>query len=128
MSGGNSGNEIDIGETLRVDSATSRANIVAIKILFLYNGPEYGDLAEKAQVTADNIVYTLSVNNDADDATAVWSRLGATVTKWKPPPHRAEATLVFHRPRPARPANAQASAPPTSRRPAAWPRSRMSMI
>ena len=80
MSGGASGGEIDIGETLRVDFDQSR-DIVAIKILFLYNGPEYDDRAEKAQVTADGIVYTLSVHNDADDATAVWSGAGATVTK-----------------------------------------------
>jgi hypothetical protein len=80
VSGGASGGEIDVGETLRVDFDQSR-EIVAIQILFLYNGPEYGDLAEKAQVTADGTVYTLSVQNDADDAAAVWSGAGATVTK-----------------------------------------------
>lgn len=79
VSGGASGSEIDIGETLRVDFDQSRG-IVAIKILFLYNGPEYSDRAEKAQVTADGTVYTLSVGNDADDAAAIWSGPG-TVSK-----------------------------------------------
>ncbi len=79
VSGGPSGGEIDIGETLRSSFEQSRG-IDKIRILFLYNGPEYGDLAEKAQVTADGTVYTLSVRNDVDDALADWDGPG-TVTK-----------------------------------------------
>ena len=79
VSGGPSGSEIDIGETLRVDMDQSRA-ILAIKFLFLYNGPENRDRAEKARVTADGVAYTLSTRNDADDAMADWSGPG-TVTK-----------------------------------------------
>ncbi len=79
VSGGPSGSEIDIGENLRVDFDQSRS-IIAIKILFLFNGPEFGDRAEKARVSADGTVYTLSTRNDADDATADWSGPG-TVTK-----------------------------------------------
>ena len=79
VSGGASGAEIDIGQTLRVDFDESRS-IVAIKILFLFNGPEYSDRAEKAQVIADGTTYTLAILNDADDAAASWSGPG-TVTK-----------------------------------------------
>ena len=56
-------------------------NITEIKFLFLYNGPEFSDKAEKARVTADGTAYTLSVANNADDAAATWSAPGATVTK-----------------------------------------------
>ena len=79
VSGGSAGSEIDIGETLRVDFDNSRT-ITAFKILFLFNGPEYGDRAEKARVIADGTTYTLSTRNDADDAIADWSGPG-TVTK-----------------------------------------------
>jgi hypothetical protein len=79
VSGGSAGSEIDIGEKLRVEFGDARS-IVAIKILFLYNGPEFGDKAEKAQVTADGTTYTLATRNDADDAAADWSGPG-TVTK-----------------------------------------------
>jgi hypothetical protein len=49
----------------------------SIKIVFLFNGPEYGDKAEIAQVTTDTgASYTLSVRNDADDAKADWSGPG----------------------------------------------------
>jgi hypothetical protein len=80
VSGGAAGSEIDIGETLSVDVGDAR-NITEIKFLFLYNGPEFSDKAEKARVTADGTSYTLSVANDADDAAASWSAPGATVTK-----------------------------------------------
>jgi len=79
VSGGASGPEIDIGQTLRVDFDESRS-IVAIKILFLFNGPEFSDRAEKARVIADGTTYILSTLNDADDADATWSGPGA-VTK-----------------------------------------------
>ena len=80
VSGGAAGSEIDIGETLSVDVGDVR-NITEIKFLFLYNGPEFSDKAEKARVTADGTAYTLSVANNADDAAATWSSPGATVSK-----------------------------------------------
>ena len=54
--------------------------VSSIQIVYLFNGPEYGDKAEIAQVTADGASYTLSVRNDANDADADWSGPG-TVTK-----------------------------------------------
>ena len=79
VSGGASGSEIDIGETLGVEFGQPRS-VVAIKVLFLFNGPEFGDKAEKASVTADGTTYTLSVRRNADDAGADWTGSG-TVTK-----------------------------------------------
>jgi hypothetical protein len=53
VTGGNTGDEIDIRETVTL----SWANALAIKsfaVGVLFNGPEYGDYAEIAQVTAYN--------------------------------------------------------------------------
>ena len=72
-------NEIGIGETLTVDFPQART-IEELQFLFLYNGPENGDRAEKAQVIAGGVTYTLSVRNDVDDAMADWSGPGS-VTK-----------------------------------------------
>lgn len=79
VNGGAAGAEIDIGEILSVDFGQPRS-VIAFKVLFLYNGPEFGDKAEKASVTADGTTYTLSVRNNADDAQADWTGPG-TVTK-----------------------------------------------
>ncbi len=80
VNGGPSGSEIDIGEALNVSFGQPRS-VVAIKVLFLYNGPEFNDKAEKATVTVDGTTtYTLAVLNNADDAGASWDGHG-TVTK-----------------------------------------------
>lgn len=79
VSGGASGGEIDVGQNLRVDFNESRG-IIGIQILFLFNGPEFSDRAEIAQVSADGTAYTLKVRNDFDDDTADWSGPG-TVSK-----------------------------------------------
>ncbi len=79
VNGGASGGEIDIGEVLRVEFGQARS-VVAIKVLFLYNGPEFSDKAEKAAVTADGTMYTLSVRKTSDDAAADWTGPG-TVSK-----------------------------------------------
>jgi hypothetical protein len=73
---GASGTEIDVGQNLRVDFDATRT-ILAIKVLFLFNGPEFSDRAEKARITVDGKAYTLSVRNDADDAAADWSGPGS---------------------------------------------------
>jgi len=79
VNGGASGAEIDIGEVLNVSFGEPRS-VVAIKVLFLFNGPEYDDKAEKATVTAGGNTYTLSVRRAADDAGADWNGHGI-VTK-----------------------------------------------
>ena len=76
VNGGASGEEIDLGQKLRIDYDRTRS-ILAIKVVYLFNGPEYGDRAEKAQVTADGKAYTLSVRGNADDAAADWSGPGS---------------------------------------------------
>ncbi|MGH8242954.1 MAG: hypothetical protein ACRETY_06345 [Steroidobacteraceae bacterium] len=81
VSGGGAGGEIAIDETLHVDAGAAR-NILEIKFLFLFNGPEFGDPAEKAQVIADGMLYTLSTSSSADNF-AVWSGPG-TVTSCGP--------------------------------------------
>jgi hypothetical protein len=73
--GGGGGAEINIGESLDIDFGQPR-EIAAIKILFLFNGPEYGDRAEVAQIAADGVTYTLAVMNDADDAATTWNGAG----------------------------------------------------
>jgi hypothetical protein len=78
-SGGASGPEIDLGETLTVDAGEAR-NVLEIQFLFLFNGPEFGDKAERAKVFADGAGYTLLVGRTADDASATWSGPG-TVSK-----------------------------------------------
>jgi hypothetical protein len=78
VSSGTAG-EIDIREFAAVDFGAAYT-VSSIQLLFLYNGPEYNDLAEIAQITADNMVYTLSLGNLFDDDTAVWSGPG-TVSK-----------------------------------------------
>lgn len=73
--------EIAIGETVNVQfQGNDPYRVSSIQIVYLFNGPEYGDKAEIAQVTADGASYTLSVRNDANDAVADWSGPG-TVTK-----------------------------------------------
>jgi|GEM_PF-3233870 hypothetical protein len=78
--------EIDIGEFVSVDFGGPHT-VSLIELMFLYNGPEYNDLAEIAVIEADGVSYTLSLGNDADDAGAVWSgpgvvtKCGATVNE-----------------------------------------------
>lgn len=81
VSGGAAGGEIAIGESLHVDVGSAR-NVLEIKFLFLFNGPEFGDPAEKAKVFADGIPYTLSTSSTQDNS-AVWSGPG-TVTSCGP--------------------------------------------
>lgn len=82
ITGGRTGDEIDIGETARLSFA---AQVVSdFSLAFLYNGPEFGDWREIAQVTAYNGavvsgVYTLTVGNDGAVPGAVWSGPGSVV-------------------------------------------------
>ena len=82
VTGGRTGDEIDIGETVTM---TFASQVVSdFSVAFLYNGPEFGDWREIAQVTAYNGaavsgVYTLTVGNDGAVPGAVWSSTG-TVT------------------------------------------------
>ena len=79
VTGGATGDEIDIGETVTMSFA---AQVVTdFSLVFLYNGPEFGDWREIAQVTAYNGdlvsgIYTLTVGNDGAVPGATWSGMG----------------------------------------------------
>ena len=75
VAGGPSGNEIDIGQSVVVTFPEPHA-VATIQILFLFNGPEFNDKAEVAQITTDQGTYTLTVRNTRDDDTADWSGPG----------------------------------------------------
>ncbi len=79
VGGGTSGNEIDIGQSILLTFPAPQS-VAAIQVLFLFNGAEFNDKAEVAQVTTDQGTYTLAVRNSADDAAADWSGPG-TVSK-----------------------------------------------
>ena len=75
--------EIAINESVKVQfQGNDPYKVESIQIVFLFNGPEYGDRAEIARVTTNaGASYTLSVGNAPDDADAAWSNPGSTVTK-----------------------------------------------
>lgn len=81
FNGGKQG-EIAIGEALTITFNNQRGQQVSnLNLAFLYNGPEFGDVAEIAQITVedvDGIVsnFTLSLSSLADDL-AVWSGAGS---------------------------------------------------
>lgn len=51
VTGGPSGNEIDIGQSI-VASASGGFKLSSTELAFLFDGPEYGDVQEVAQLTA----------------------------------------------------------------------------
>ncbi|MEO8081147.1 MAG: PEP-CTERM sorting domain-containing protein [Caldimonas sp.] len=79
VTGGRTGDEIDIGETVTMSFS---AQVVSdFSVAFLYNGPEFVDWREIAQVTAYNGaaisgIYTLTVDNDGAVPGATWSGSG----------------------------------------------------
>lgn len=86
------GGEIDIDQHLDVTFGNARGELVqSISLLFMYNGPEYSDVAEVAQISGTDIhgvtnTYTLNMGSDADNSSGVWggegtlSQCGATVS------------------------------------------------
>ena len=70
--------EIDPGEFINGTFSTP-ISLDAFTILFLFNGPEFGDLNETAQISINggSTVATLSANGEN---TAAWSLGGATIT------------------------------------------------
>jgi hypothetical protein len=78
ISGGQTAGEIDIGEYFNVEYTYSVAEVVSgIRIVFIYNGPEFNDVAEIAKVTVNGIEsYTLSVSGTTDNV-AMWSGTGS---------------------------------------------------
>jgi hypothetical protein len=78
ISGGRTNGEIDMDETFSVSYVLNEI-IDLIRIVFIYNGPEFNDVAEVAKVTVNGgDSYTLTVNAAIDNQ-ASWSS-GAVVT------------------------------------------------
>jgi hypothetical protein len=82
ITGGATGDEIDIGETAKMSFG---AQVVSdFSVSFLYNGPEFGDYREIAKVTAYNGAavagtFTLTVGNDGATPGAAWSGTGSVI-------------------------------------------------
>lgn len=75
---GQTGGEIDPNEVITASFSVPVA-LNAFTILFLYNGPEFGDLYETAQISINggSIIGTLSATEENN---AVWSLGGASIT------------------------------------------------
>jgi hypothetical protein len=80
--GGDSGNEIDIGESITMSFAARVISDFSLSLLF--NGPEFGDFQEIAQISAYNgktLVgdFTLTAGLDGANPGALWSGTSGTV-------------------------------------------------
>ena len=76
IAGGRTNGEIDIDETLTV-TFTAEEIISSITLGLLFDGPEYRDWREIAQITAGDMVGTLTVNSATQ---ATWSMGGSETT------------------------------------------------
>jgi PEP-CTERM motif len=99
ITGGPTGDEIDVGEAFTMRFAAQR--ISDFSLALLYNGPEFGDYREIAQVSAYNgdtliAAYTLTVG--LDGAGAVWSGSGSLSNLSPPTDQGAAAWLVSGNP------------------------------
>jgi hypothetical protein len=80
---GHTGGEIDVDEF--VIGTFSRPTVVeSFRVLFLYNGPEYGDPLETAQVSINNGALVATLIPGVTDNTATWSLGGSTVLNCGP--------------------------------------------
>ncbi len=101
VTGGRTGDEIDIGETVTMSFS---ARVVSdFSVAFLYNGPEFGDWREVAQVTAYNGaavsgIYTLTVDNDGALPGATWSGTGSVSNQSLPTAAGGASWLVAGNP------------------------------
>lgn len=74
---GHTGGEIDVNE--HVTGTFSTPTVVeAFRLLFLYNGPEFGDPIEMAQVSINSGAMVATLIPGLADNTATWSLGGAT--------------------------------------------------
>ena len=98
---GNVQGEIGINENVHVQfQGPDPYTVTAIQIVYLFNGPEYGDRAEVARITVDGSTpYTLTVGNSADNAAAIWSGPGS-VTTCSPPTSSGAGCFLITNPFP----------------------------
>lgn len=88
---GATGGEIDIGEAILAASFTSPAYLTSFILAFLYDGPEYNDVQEVAQITVTqlsgpDLVGTLTTVyvSLTNAVTATWDFAPGTVTNLSP--------------------------------------------
>ena len=80
VTGGASGSEIDVGQSITMSFA---AQVISdFSVALLYNGPEFGDYREMAQVAAYNGasllgIYALTVGADGSSPGAAWTGFGS---------------------------------------------------
>ena len=101
VTGGNSGNEIDIGQSITMSFASRVISDFTLSLL--YNGPEFGDFREIAQVQAFDGTsvlgtYTLTVGNDGSVPGAIWSGLGGVTNLSLPTASGGASWLVSGNP------------------------------
>jgi hypothetical protein len=73
VSGGASGGEIDLGQSLTVSFTSAPQYVGALTLAFLYNGPEFGDRREIAAVNVGGTEYRLQA---ITATTATWTGFG----------------------------------------------------
>lgn len=78
VSGGASGAEIDIGQSITASFA-SLTRLTSFSLAFLFDGPEYGDVNEVAQVSLLGTNYFGRLTA-VDSTTAIWSLYGSGTT------------------------------------------------
>ena len=100
---GNTQGEIAVNENVHVQfQGPDPYTVTAIQIVYLFNGPEYGDRAEIARITVDGSTpYTLTMSNTADNGDATWSAPGGSVTKCSPPTSSGAGCFLITNPFPA---------------------------
>lgn len=101
VTGGASGNEIDVGQSVTMSFAA--AMIADFSVALLYNGPEFGDFREIAQVQVFNGAsvlgtYTLTVDNDGGVPGATWSGMGSVTNLSLPTASGGASWLVSGNP------------------------------
>jgi len=101
VTGGASGSEIDVGQSITMSFA---AQVIAdFSVALLYNGPEFGDYREMAQVAVYNGAtllgkYALTVGADGSSPGAGWTGFGAVSNLSAPTSSGGAAWLVSGNP------------------------------
>ena len=101
VTGGASGSEIDVGQSITMSFA---AQVIAdFSVALLYNGPEFGDYREMAQVAVYNGAsllgtYALTVGTDGSSPGAGWTGFGSVSNLSAPTSSGGAAWLVSGNP------------------------------
>jgi len=102
VTGGASGNEIDLGESITMSRSAS-FTVSSITLAFLYDGPEFGDVQEIARVTATlegggTLVFTLTTVFDGVGNGLTATASSGTVTNLSPATELTDAMWLIENP------------------------------